>query len=104
MSDPRFAKRKRMLRQRIEGAPDDWEALFDLGQTCMDDHDPTEALRWFREAIRLSPNQPRVANALADASFDLAMYEDAITWYRQATKLNQILTRPFIFKPIVHRK
>ncbi len=88
MSEQRFEARKKALRQRLEANPEDREALFDLGQTCMDDHDPTEALRWFREAWRLDFDNSRIANAMGDASFDLELYDDAATWYRQAATLD----------------
>jgi len=79
MSVQRFEMHKIELRERLEADPHDKEALFELGQAFMDEHDPAEALTWFREATQLDPDNACVANSMGDACSNLELYEEAKT-------------------------
>ena len=64
-----------------------WSAMYNLGVQLKADGDAREALRWYREALRITPRNPEVLNNAGVALFGLGETEEALRHYREALRL-----------------
>ena len=68
-------------------SPNTAAAHFERGRIFMFDEDWYSAIESFLETIRLNPAHAQAAAALAESYFELAEFDEALTWVRRARQL-----------------
>jgi tetratricopeptide (TPR) repeat protein len=72
--------------------PQDWQALWALGNTFSELKKPAKALSFFSQAINIAPSK-ELSNLnynLGNAFFDLGCYQAAINSYRKVSPISKV--------------
>lgn len=83
-----FNNEKTRCLRTIEGNPRAWSAMYNLGLELKKEGNPREALHWYGEALKVTPNNPEVLNNAGVALMSLGDAAGAVRHYRQAIRLS----------------
>ena len=84
--DPRLRLQEALMRRRLEKAPGDFEATFNLGAALGALGENDESFRVLEKAVQLRPQAAVARNALAAALIDAGRPTEAITQLRAAVR------------------
>ncbi len=71
----------------IKGNPGAWSAMYNLGLRLKIEGNPKEALRWYTEALKVTPDNAEAFNNSGVALMALGNTQEAVTRYREALRL-----------------
>ncbi len=83
-----FRDEKTRCLSTIEGNPGAWSAMFNLGVKLKAEGEPREALRWYAEALKVTPGNAEVLNNAGVALMSLGDATEAIRHYREALRVS----------------
>jgi tetratricopeptide (TPR) repeat protein len=82
-----FEIAKEAFRRSLKSRPDDWEALWALGNCYSELSRPRMAERYFRKAIAIAGREkPQLTLNLANVLFDQSRYKDSLVEYRKVVQ------------------
>jgi tetratricopeptide (TPR) repeat protein len=81
-----FHDEKTRCLRTIEGNPGAWSAMYNLGLALKVEGNPREALRWYEEALRVTPGNAEVLNNAGVALMSLGDAQGAVRRYREALR------------------
>jgi tetratricopeptide (TPR) repeat protein len=90
----RFANDETLWRSTLAENPSAWIAHNDLGMALASKGQTDEAIREYREALRLKPDYPLAHNNLGLALAGKGRIDEAISEYREALRLQPAYDRP----------
>jgi tetratricopeptide (TPR) repeat protein len=82
-----FHDEKTRCLSTIETNPGAWSALYNLGVQLKAEGKPREALHWYAEALKVTPDNPEVLNNAGMAHSSLGETAEAIRYFREAVRL-----------------
>ena len=82
-----FHDEKTRCLRTIEGNPGAWSAMYNLGVKLKAEGNPREALRWYAEALKVTPGNPEVLNNAGVALMSLGDAQEAVRHYREALRV-----------------
>jgi len=71
----------------IEGNPEAWSAMYNLGLKLKTEGQTEQALHWYAEALKVTPTNPEVLNNAGVALMSLGRTTEAVYNYREALRL-----------------
>jgi tetratricopeptide (TPR) repeat protein len=81
-----FNDEKTRCLSTIAGNPGAWSAMYNLGVKLKAEGNPREALHWYAEALKVTPDNPEVLNNAGVALLSLGDAQEAIRHYREALR------------------
>ncbi len=81
-----FHDEKTRCLSTIEGNPKAWSAMYNLGVKLKAEGNPREALRWYAEALKVTPDNAEVLNNAGVALMSLGDAQGAVRRYREALR------------------
>ncbi|MCM2257929.1 MAG: tetratricopeptide repeat protein [Vicinamibacteria bacterium] len=82
-----FHDEKTRCLSTIDKNPGAWAALYNLGVLLKAEGKPREALRWYAEALKVTPGNPEVLNNAGMALSSLGETAEAIRHFREALRI-----------------
>jgi tetratricopeptide (TPR) repeat protein len=84
---PTFRDEKTRCLFTAERNPGAWSAMYNLGVALKAEGKPQEALRWYRRALEVTPNNPEALNNAGVALMSLGQAQEAVRQYREALRI-----------------
>ena len=82
-----FRDEKTRCQRTIEGNPEAWSAMYNLGLALKTEGDARGALHWYAKTLELTPGNPEVHNNTGVALMSLGETAEAVRSYREALRL-----------------
>jgi tetratricopeptide (TPR) repeat protein len=79
--------KKQCYEEILRDEPENWEALYELGQIFQGSTEPETPVRYLESAERLNPNNALVKVALTKALFNARRLDDALNTIEAALRL-----------------
>ncbi|MGH9612205.1 MAG: tetratricopeptide repeat protein, partial [Bryobacteraceae bacterium] len=85
--DQRMILQEAIMRHRLEKYPADFAAHFNLGALMLRRDDPTAAIAYLTDALRVEPDQPVALNTLGAALESTGKRDEAVAQFRHALRV-----------------